>query len=275
MRKSNLALAVVGTALTIALGAGEAQALSTRTFSFTSGARSASAVFDITSGNLKITLTNTSGADALVATDILTGLFFDLQAGNDPSLIRVSASLAGTSTVINPQDSNGATAPAFAPVSGPVNTQGTGANGLGGEFAYNVANGGLAYSLDSGVSSSGLGLFGPDERFRLDSNLEGPDSPNGIQYGITTAGDNPNTPNSPGGIFGTGLIKNSVVFEFSGLPTGYDLASMGARVTFQYGTDLSEPHFDAPNPAAALLLSGGLAGLLGLRRFRKARRAAR
>ena len=269
MRKSNLALAVVGTALTIALGASEAQALSTRTFSFTSGARSASAVFDITSGNLKITVTNTSGADALVPIDVLTSLFFDLQAGADPILTRVSASLAGTSTVINPQ--GGAT---FTPVSGPIDTRGVGVNGVGGEFAYKTTAGGLAYSLDSGVSSSGLGLFSPTDRFREDSNLEGPDEPNGLQYGITTAGDDPGTPNS-GIMHSSGLIKNSVVFEFSGLPTGYDLASMGARVTFQYGTDLSEPHFDAPNPAAALLLSGGLAGLLGLRRFRKARRAAR
>jgi len=266
MRKMHMISAAVATALTLGLVAGEAQALSTRTFTFSSGTQSASAVFDITSGNLTITLTNTSGSDAMIPVDILTGIFFDLQAGNDPLLTRVSASLAGTSSVIF--------APA-APVSGSVPTSGTGTNGLGGEWAYREVNGGLNYGSDSGISSAGLGSFAPADRFRTDSNLQGPDDPDGLQYGITTAGDSSATGNNAvTGDFA--LIKNSVVFEFSGLPVGYDLASMNEKVTFQYGTNYTEPHFDGvPNPAAFLMLGGGLAGLVGLRRFRKVRRSTR
>jgi hypothetical protein len=267
MRKIHMISAAVATALAVGLLAGDAQALSTRTFSYSSGTSSASAVFDITSGNLKITLTNTSGSDVMVPTDVLTGIFFDLQAGADPTLTRVSASLAGASSVIF--------APG-APVSGTQATSGVGTNGLGGEWAYKTVGTGLHYGLDSGVSSSGLGSFGETDRFRTDSNLQGPDDPNGLQYGITSAGDDGTTGNAA--VTGSNaLIKNSVVFEFSGLPAGYDLASMGGNTTFQYGTAYDEPSFpaDVPNPTASLLLGAGLAGLVGLRRFRKVRRTAR
>src|SRR6185503_11805094 len=98
------------------------------------------------------------------------------------------------------------------------------------------------------------------------SNLQGPASPNGLQYGITSAGDNTATGNTP--VTGTNaLIQNSVVFTLSGLPPGFNPATSISNVEFQYGTDLSEPHFPGvPEPATLVLMAGG-ALLMGRRQW--------
>ncbi len=221
----------------VALGASVSSA--SVTWSATVGSRSASAVFTTSGTTLTILLSNDATSDALVPIDVLTGIFFDVSGG--------ALSLTRTSVVVAPGSSvlNGTTDPG---------------NVVGGEFAYRGGLSGAPHGAAYGVSSAGLGLFGPGDLFP-GSNLNGPASPDGIQYGLTTAGDNPATGN--GGINSEPLIKNAVLITLDGLPSGFDLARIG-NVSFQYGTALDEPNI--PTPGALSLL--GLGGLLAARRRR-------
>ncbi|MFA6045142.1 MAG: XDD4 family exosortase-dependent surface protein [Phycisphaerales bacterium] len=230
--------------LALACAAGfSASALGTVSFSLSNGSRAATADFTVDGTSLKVRLTNTSAADALVPTDLLTAIFFNI-SNPAVTLTPSSAVLAPGSTIFG--------APAQ-PSSGVV----------GGEWAYRGATT-LANGFGYGISSTGLGDFGPGDRFPGD-NLSGPTSPDGPQYGITTAGDNPATGN--GGL-NTEIIHNSVNFVLTGLPVGFAESRItGAR--FQYGTDYAEPSFPGtlvPAPGAAALL--GLGGLVMARRRR-------
>lgn len=222
---------------------GSALALPVTFTSTGANGRAAEATFDVSGSSLFVTLTNTSAIDAGVPTDILTGVFFSV-SGGALTLTRTSAELNAGSIVTN----GGGTDPF------PL--------GVGGEWAYKsgfAAVNGATY----GISSTGLGIFGPGDRFP-GADLEPPTSPNGVEYGITTAGDNPATGN--GGILNVPLIKNSVKFVLTGLPANFDLARIN-NVWLQYGTDLSEPRDPGvPAPGAAVLL--GLGGLMAARRRR-------
>lgn len=212
------------------------------TFSASQGHRAASASFQVSGNDLIVTLTNTSLVDALVPVDILTGVFFDV-AGAPLSLTRVSAIVPAGSFV-----HNGPTDPG---------------NSVGGEWAYLGGLSGAPEGTDYGISSTGLGLFGPGDRFP-GADLQPPASPDGLQYGITSAGDNLATGNSPLTSGSNALIKNQVVFTLSGLPNGFDPMAQISNVQYQYGTDLSEPHF--PEPASAVLLGIAAIGLIRRRR---------
>ena len=189
------------------------------TYTGSQGSLAASVSFEVSGSNLIVNLTSTSSADILNPASVLTGFGFDI-AGN-PTLTRTSAVLAGGSTVFYDPDGQ--------PAGGVV----------GGEWAYKS---GISFQgATQGISSSGLGLFGPGDRFP-GANLAGPDSPNGLQYGLLSAGDNSATGN--GGITGSGgLIKNSVVFALSGLPNTFNIFADISYVVFQYGISLDEPHF--------------------------------
>ncbi|GJQ30106.1 MAG: hypothetical protein HBSAPP03_19900 [Phycisphaerae bacterium] len=208
-----------------------------------SGSRAAEIEFAVTGGNLEVTLSNTSPNDVLVPVDVLTGVFFDI-AGAPLTLTRQSAKVAPGSTVLF-----GTTDPG---------------NVVGGEWAYKGGLSGGPHGAKYGLSSSGLGLFGPGDIFP-GSNLEGPASPGGLEYGITSIGDNPATGNTP--VTGSNaLIKHSVVFVLGGVGESFDLNRIG-NVSFQYGTALSEPNTPGtPAPGAAALL--GLGSLLIARRRR-------
>lgn len=215
--------------------------------------RSARATFDNVSifgfNLLQVTLTNTATYDPTSSSQILTAMFFNLP-GN-PTLTRVGALLAEGSTVkgVNPD---------------PVV--------LGGEWAYKS---GLSVSgFTQGISSSALGLFGSGDRF-FGSNLQGPDSPEGVQYGIST--ENDTSGNDDSGLSGQQLVRNTVVFYLGGISAGFDPLASITSVRFQYGTDLaSSPYLNSeyhgpatrvPLPSSLALLSfGALGAVLIVRR---------
>ncbi len=111
-------------------------------------------------------------------------------------------------------------------------------------------------------------------------NLEGPDALDGLQYGITSAVDDPTTGNAT--VTGNyQLIKNSVTFLLD-IPDGanFDLSNIN-NVVFQYGTALADPQLGGscsgsdcgggstvPEPTSLLLLGSGIAvlGVAALRR---------
>jgi hypothetical protein len=204
-----------------------------------SGSLAASATFSFVGSNLQVVLANTSTADVLVPSNVLTAVFFNV-AGN-PTLGSVSAVLSAGSTVFF--DS--------APAGGVV----------GGEWAYGNSLAGAPGGANQGISSSGFGLFGAATF--PGSGLDPPAAVDGLNYGITSANDNPATGNAAvtGGF---PLIKNSVTFTLSGLPTGFNLADI-SNVSFQYGTALTEPNVQSvPIPPTALLLGSGLLGIIAL-----------
>lgn len=217
-------------------------------FTGSSGSLAASAQFEVSAGGeLVLTLTNTSMHDVTVPSQILTAIFFNV-AGGSLSLTRDSALLAPGSFVIYDPDGQ--------PAGGVV----------GGEWAYNsgALNIGAPGLRGYGISSTGIGLFGPGDRFP-GPDLHPPTSPNGLEYGITSAGDNVATGN--GGVTGSGgLIQNSVVFTLGGAGVNFDLNRI-TDVYFFYGTSPGEGGFDGvPSPGAVTLL--GVAGIAAMRRRR-------
>lgn len=234
-----ISVAVVACALSVAAGSASAVV-----FTGSSGSHAGSVEFTMSGTSLIVRLTNTSSADVLVPVDVMTGVFWDV-SGSGVSLGRTSAVLGAGSTVVF-----GGTDPG---------------NVVGGEWGYKSGLSGGPGGRDYGISSAGLGLFGPGDVFP-GTNLQGPTTPDGLQYGIVSAGDNSATGNTP--VTGTNaLIKNQVVFTLSGLPSNFDLGRIH-KVWFQYGTKLDEGGYEGnvPTPGALALL--GMGGLLAARRRR-------
>jgi hypothetical protein len=214
------------------------------------GNLSASAIFEATDNtHLKVTLTNTSEADVLAPADVLTALFFNVD-GVSLNLTPVSANLASGSTVLFDDQ----------PVNGNV----------GGEWAYKTFLSGAPGGAKRGISSSGLGLFGGPNFNGV--NLQDPYALDGVQYGITSAGDNPAKGNAK--VTGSqALIQNSVVFILSS-SSAFDPNTVSFKnVTFQYGTCLTEPQVPGhpvPDGGSTVILLGlAIAGISTLRGFTK------
>jgi hypothetical protein len=245
-----------GIAIALSLSAGllfSSTASAAVVFSASSGTKSAQATFDIVGTNLTVLLSNTSLYDATQPTDILTGVFWKSNTSL-ANLTRVSATMTANSvTEYVAMPSNGV-------VSGEWAWKGNLTGGPGGDT--------------NGISAAGLGLFSPTDRFP-GSSLSGPTAVAGLDWGLAPAGDNTATGN--GGVLGTALVKNGVLFTFSGLPTAFKLSDINS-VIFQYGTSCTEPELTgsigniSPVPAPASL-GGGLL-LLGSLAFNRLRRRA-
>lgn len=218
-------------------------------FTGSAGNLAATVEFEQFGTQLLVRLTNTSTFDVLVPADLLSGVFFDV-SGSVPGITRGTARVAAGSSVL---------------VAGTGAAGAVGANGnVGGEWAALSNLSGAPGNARIGISASGLNLFGPGDRFDTSQNLQGPPSPDGMQYGIVSAGDVITTAN--GGLSGENVIKNSVVFTFNNLPLNFDFSRI-RNVSFQYGTSLTDPNYTGtlvPTPASIALF--GLAGLVARRR---------
>jgi len=194
--------------------------------------------------DLVLKLSNISSSDVLVQSDVLTSTFFTL-AGK-PTLTPKSVILADGSTVL-------------------FGSSGPGGN-VGREWAYKQGLTGAPGGAQSGVSSAGLGLFGSGDLFPGYQFTHNP--PDGIGYGITSAGDNPST--GQRAVTGSNpLIKDTVVLTL-GVPCGYTLTVVD-DVIAQYGTSLSDPAIVfIPEPGSAVLMLAGMA-MVGMTMRRRVR----
>src|SRR5437868_15393882 len=209
-------------------------------FAGTNGSNlSASATFDIVSGNLLVTLTNTSAVDIDDPAQVLHALFFDV--ANNPALTYTSANICGTCTFVG-------------------TVSGTGTN-VGAEWAYkqNASGLGSGVTQDYGLSSAGYGIFGPGDVLSGAPDRGGATTPpDGGDFGLlsagyTTAGDNGGiTNNQP-------YIKNSVIFDMGAFNGSLNSIS---NLRFQYGTALTDPSLTpaVPEPATWAMMLMGFAG---------------
>lgn len=183
-------------------------------FGGSSGKLGAQAVFDFSGTTLTIVLANTSTQDVLAPSDVLTALFFDVSGS--PTLTPLLAALGPGAAV-------------WWGSSGPAGT-------VSGEWAYRAGLSSAPGNAGYGISSAGLGIFGPGDLFPGGSNLQGPLDPDGLQYGLTSAGDDPFTGNAA--VTGhNALVFYSVIFTLElAAPGPYQVSNVWA----QYGTSLAE-----------------------------------
>ena len=125
-----------------------------------------------------------------------------------------------------------------------------------------------------------MGLFG-NANFS-GANLSGPIAVDGVQYGISSAGDNLSTGNS--GVTGVPLIRSSVVFKLvfpcaTSCSAGTNASTFDAstsifNVNFQYGTSLLEANLTPgpiPEPGTCVLFATGMLAMARRLRSRKRR----
>lgn len=203
---------------------------------------------------LKVILTNTATNDPFSPPEILTAVFFNITNNGGPTNLVLGRQAAWI------------VAPNSITYGGGTDPGGV----VGGEWAY-AAGIAPVGGANRGIGSSGFGLFGPGDLFP-GSNLAGPVSPDGVQYGVTTAFDTPGNDN--GGLANNPTIKNEVNFKLSGLDQfgviGFD------HVSFQYGTALTDTNVPGnrppvvPEPNTLYALTAGLVALgISAQRWRR------
>ncbi len=218
---------------------------STIVFTGSSGTLSASAQFKLTPTGVTVTLTNTAGPtpEKLVPADVLTAVYFNLTG-------------ASTLTPLEAVALNGLI-PATSPPPGAY-------------WAYqtNLQNAAL-HGAHSGISSTGLNVFGPNGNFSCGAGCQPLD---GLNYGIV-----PNVYTAGQKLEAVPLMRYSAQFTLQGNAQHATVSN----VWFQYGTDLSEPSFqgfeggggEVPEPSAAVLTGCGLLlAALGARVRKRLRR---
>lgn len=203
--------------------------------------------------NLTITVTNTFAGDVWYHSELLTAVFFDTATPLD--LTPVSALVAPGSAVLFSEAAQPSEPHPPLP-----------ADQVGGEFAFRAglpwwAPGGASY----GISSVGIDLFGPQDLFPPQVDLDGPLSPDGMNYGITAAGDDRTTGSNPDVTGTEPIIQNSVIFTLSGLPADFDPSTEITNVWFLYGTS-----WVIPEPVTLATLGAGMC-VVAIRWHRKRR----
>lgn len=222
----------------------------------------AQAIFEISGNNLTITLINNAPShlqnDAPGST--LSGLFWNF-TGN-PLLTPSSATVASGAIV-------GAACDSVSCV---------GVTNVAGEFGYQATS--FPGSADRGIASSGYlttGLSGDIGNFNngaAGTDLDGPNSLNGINFGIISAapGFDPN-----GGLANDPVIQDRAIFVLTGV-SGLTEADI-SNVSFQYGTSLTELNIpgdcirgcgvtQVPLPGVPLLLGAGVLAWGAARKLR-------
>jgi hypothetical protein len=205
----------------------------------------ASATFDLSGGNLTVSLVNTYTGDTVDQSHVLTGIFFNYSGGT----LTPSSAAIGAGSVYWQGTSSSPTDPNHPPVV------------LGTEWAYGTGSaphGANAGIVSSGFYTPGSGNFAPSG-----------DMLDGSAYGILSAGY---TGSDLDGLSTRVYVQDTVNFVLTGF-TGP--LSQITDVSFQYGTSLSEPNMmgspAVPEPAtvfagALLLLPFGLSTVRILRR---------
>lgn len=258
--------------------------------------RMAQAVFTQTDNGMTVTLTNLAPPAVTGGGDILTGVFFNFK-DSSPSLTAITALLAPSplpthpaSSIVNPTHSSEGWdkkthEPIDTPAAANVRLQVQNGN-VTGEWAYSGAvdhefsqpalNEGPV-TVNYGISSSGLGSFGPGNLFTGDVahpsvSLDNPLCPGGPNYGIAILGADLSNPGQEVGQ--APLIEDTVTFTLTGQ---LDVANI-KDVWFQYGTAFSEPDFTVyvggnppgiPEPVTMAGVCLGLCGLAGYVRKRR------
>ena len=216
---------------------------------FSDGDHAARATFDIVGSQLTIKLENLA-ASSSVPMDLLTGVWFQLP---DPSILSGgTVKLLGDAFIINPgtadlDDGDG------------VELIG-GERYVSGEFGIETgADLALFPDLNVVIANAGLGdLVGVDDRF-AGQDLDAPESPDGMNYGIAPLGGLAADANKPMGelpLIAGGVL---ITLDYSGSLSLSDIDN----VMFNYGTDANP----VPAPGAAILAVVGL-GVVGLFRRR-------
>ena len=223
----------------------------------------ASVTFEVIGDQLKIVLRNTgdtSGGSVDKSANTLTGVFFDLPEGYTltPTAAFVKSGSILQASTCDVEGANCATQ-----------------TNVGGEFVFKEGSW-SGHLGDYGISSSGyIDAAAGGGNFNGD-NLDNPDAPDGINFGIVAPqSQSPFIPNT-GAMSENPLIEHKVVLWMTidgDIPLDPLLIS---NVSFQYGTSLSEPQikvFIPPSsvPEPVLLLMLAPAVVIGIRRRRRPR----
>jgi hypothetical protein len=242
-------------------------------FEGTNGSLATRVEFSVSGTDLIVELSNTSTADVLLQSNLLSALFFDLDTANNLVLQSVFAS--GPLGIYQQNSSQNSNAngtlvdlPDNVNIAAPGSTNGgPGVFDGGWQFRENLAGLG-SVSQTRGVGTNGLGIFNGNDVMNTDN----------LDYALTSAGDNVATSQAQQ-LFNDPFIKNIVTFTFSGLPAGFDLTESNVgNVRVQYGTSLTEPSITIPDgtdeqpdptvpePGTALLLGIAALGLMTMAR---------
>lgn len=209
-------------ALLAAATSGEAMS-----FTFSDATHAAFADFSVVGGNLQITLANTFAGNTAGLADVLTGVFFSGANGLTP----MSAVVPMGSTEW-------------------IQTAGTvlgSALSVGGDWQYKSGLTGLPGGGTAGISSAGLGIFGPSGNFGSPSVKLG-----GAGYGLVSAGYLGLAQGGLGNLTEP-VFEYSAIFTLSGLGAGFDPGNI-SNVYFQYGTALAQT--SVPDGASTAVLVG-------------------